>query len=515
MPASKLRRLVLKELADNALDTGASVSVGELPERRLLRRGRRPRHRRHAGGDRPPVQHRPADGLDQAAAAADARRARQRPAGGRRCACWRRTASSSSSPATGGSSLRPERDGTTTVVSVKPVEFPVGTRIEIGFGPAMPEDADALHWAQRGHASWRDGHDLRRQVVAVVVRRAAVPRAAVGQRRRAGARAGRAASTAAPAGRRARSSPQAGLGRMACTDVSREQADTLLEVAREHARPVSPKRLGAVGPDAIPGLRLCHRRAARCRSARRAAAPRSRSWSRRGPSKTSDDMQLLVCVNRTPVTGDIEAARDKRDIDAVRLRACATPSPRRRRTRTSASGSTSRRPTCRSRRTARSRTSNRSSTRSANAVGKAVQQGAAPRRQAARRRRTSCSTISTRPSPTSAATESYRFNERQLFYCAAPHRHGRDRQGTEDRQLHRASSPTTRPSTARSRCMYREPRGSIYPSAPRRDHHARHADGRGVRAPGMDLQQAALHREGGRAGGAEAGRAGWSGTTAR
>src|SRR5262249_23596927 len=28
------------------------------------------------------------------------------------------------------------------------------------------------------------------------------------------------------------------------------------------------------------------------------------------------DTQLLVCVNRTPVTGEIHAARDKRDIDA-------------------------------------------------------------------------------------------------------------------------------------------------------------------------------------------------------
>ena len=31
MPKSKLRRLVLKELADNGLDTGAEVKVGELP----------------------------------------------------------------------------------------------------------------------------------------------------------------------------------------------------------------------------------------------------------------------------------------------------------------------------------------------------------------------------------------------------------------------------------------------------------------------------------------------------
>src|SRR5260221_4651674 len=34
--------------------------------------------------------------------------------------------------------LRPERAGTTTVVSVEETEFPVGTRIEVRFGPALP-----------------------------------------------------------------------------------------------------------------------------------------------------------------------------------------------------------------------------------------------------------------------------------------------------------------------------------------------------------------------------------------
>src|SRR5262249_51804521 len=43
--------------------------------------------------------------------------------------------------------LRPERDGSTTIVTVTPVDFPVGTRVEINFGPAIPEDANALRWA--------------------------------------------------------------------------------------------------------------------------------------------------------------------------------------------------------------------------------------------------------------------------------------------------------------------------------------------------------------------------------
>ena len=43
---AKLRRLVLKELTDNALDAGAEVQIGRVAEGRLLRRGRRSGHRR-------------------------------------------------------------------------------------------------------------------------------------------------------------------------------------------------------------------------------------------------------------------------------------------------------------------------------------------------------------------------------------------------------------------------------------------------------------------------------------
>ena len=39
----------------------------------------------------------------------------------------------------------------------------------------------------------------------------------------------------------------AGLSRMLCHDLDRSQA------GREAAKPVTPKRLGAVGPDAFPG----------------------------------------------------------------------------------------------------------------------------------------------------------------------------------------------------------------------------------------------------------------------
>jgi len=44
--------------------------------------------------------------------------------------------------------LRPERDGTTTIISVEAVEFPVGTRIEVHFGPTLPCDQNTLYWAE-------------------------------------------------------------------------------------------------------------------------------------------------------------------------------------------------------------------------------------------------------------------------------------------------------------------------------------------------------------------------------
>ncbi len=258
VPAGKLRRLVLKELTDNALDAGARSSIGELPNGGYFIEDDGPGIDGDAGRDRPAVLHRPPDGLDQAAAAADTRRARQRPARGRREPSSPPTASWSSSPAIAGSSFGPSATAPTTVASVTPVEFPVGTRIEIGFGPAIPED-------ERGRArlgavvaiEMARGQSYAGQVVAVVVRRPAVPRAAVGQRQRARARTGGAPRRLHRwAGWRDRCR-----GRAGPHDLRRRQPrsrpTTLLKVARSmHARS-SRKRLGAVGPDLFPDAGLC------------------------------------------------------------------------------------------------------------------------------------------------------------------------------------------------------------------------------------------------------------------
>ena len=97
------------------------------------------RHRRHAGRDRPPVQHPPPDGVHQAPAPADPWRARQWPAGGRWCrpgiggtlVVITRNAASNCAPS---ATAAPPSSAST------PVKLPVGTRIEISFGPAIPED---------------------------------------------------------------------------------------------------------------------------------------------------------------------------------------------------------------------------------------------------------------------------------------------------------------------------------------------------------------------------------------
>ena len=141
--------------------------------------------------------------------------------------------------------LRPERDGTTTVVSVKRVKFPVGVRIEINFGPALPCDAQTLLWARRacymargqsyaGKSSpwWYDTtqfHELLDAAGDVPVRELVSQLDGC-------TNAGEIVTTA-------------GLDRAICSRVTRAQAEKLLLAARTDVRQVNPKRLGAIGPD--------------------------------------------------------------------------------------------------------------------------------------------------------------------------------------------------------------------------------------------------------------------------
>jgi hypothetical protein len=305
-----LRRLVLKELTDNGFDAGGSVNVGRLPD---------------GGGyfvedDGDGIDGTPEDiarlfSIARPMVSTKLLRLPTRGAlgNGLRVVAGAVLASDgfiSIITRNRRIELRPERDGSTTVVSAEPVDFPVGTRIEIGFGPAIPQDADALRWAivatemaqgqsYQGKSSpwWYDApqfHELLSASGNVPVRELVANLD--------GCTGGRAGEIVA----------EVGLGRMACADISREQADKLLKVAQDHAREVKPGRLGAVGPELFPD------RAYGASSGEvlfgtgpHAAIPFIvEAWA-----AESANMGLVACVNRTPVTGDIHAVHTKRAIN--------------------------------------------------------------------------------------------------------------------------------------------------------------------------------------------------------
>ena len=220
--------------------------------------------------------------------------------------------------------LRPERDGTTTVVSVKTVKHPVGTRIEISFGPALPCDGDALSWAQWSPSGW---HGRDRPTPASPRRTGTTPRNSTSCSTPAASTPVReliAQLDGCTGGKAGEIVAQRGLGRMLCKDVTRQQAAKLLEVAREQrqAGDAGAARRRRSGRLLRPRLRLRARQSSA--SARPSRRPRSPSWSRRGPKTTRRATRsLTVCVNRTPDhrrdRGRPRQARHRR----LRLRALA------------------------------------------------------------------------------------------------------------------------------------------------------------------------------------------------
>ena len=139
--------------------------------------------------------------------------------------------------------LAPQEDGSTAATAT-PIDFPLGTRIEIAFGAALPRDPRALEWARLAIALGRgDGytgrsspfwysagafHELLRAAGARPVRELVAELDGC-----TGAKAGIITGS---------------LKGVSCNAVSLDQAAQLLARAREHAKPVKPDRLGAVGP---------------------------------------------------------------------------------------------------------------------------------------------------------------------------------------------------------------------------------------------------------------------------
>jgi hypothetical protein len=209
--------------------------------------------------------------------------------------------------------LRPERDGSTTVVSAAEVDFPTGTRVEVTLGAALPFVGDVGYWARwainlarigttySGKSSpwWYDVGQFHELLYAAGDR---TVRDLVSSLDGCTATSKAAAIVA-----------QAGLDRMACHDVNSAQATALLHACRANAKAVNPKRLGAVGPKFMLGSYAVAHGAVR----HGAVAPYAdvpfvvEVWV--SPVGYGNS-RLLACVNRTVVAGEISVGRNKRDI---------------------------------------------------------------------------------------------------------------------------------------------------------------------------------------------------------
>ena len=310
VPKNKLTRLVMKELADNALDEGGQVSVGPLTTGGyFVQDGGR-------GIDGSPTEVARLFSVSRPLVSTKLLRLPTRGAlgNGLRVVAGAVLASEGTLTVITRNhriELRPERDGTTKVLHVNKVDFPIGARIEIAFGPALPADQSALYWAQlacrlaqgktyagRSSPWWYDvpqfqellyagGSTPVRELIANLD----------------GCTGGNAGEIVAAAK----------LNRAICKSVTCDQATKLLEAARRCARPVTADRLGAVGPDAFPDY--AYARSSGVASfgsiGLQAEVPFVvETWAKQHP-----DTRLVACINRTPVTGDIHAAREKRDID--------------------------------------------------------------------------------------------------------------------------------------------------------------------------------------------------------
>jgi hypothetical protein len=310
VPKEKLRRLVLKELADNALDESGQVLLGELDDGGYFIED----HGR--GIDGTPEDVARLFSIARPLVSTKLLRLPIRGAlgNGLRVVAGAVLASEGTLTVTTRNrriSLRPERDGTITVISAALVDFPVGTRIEVHFGAALPHDDGALKWANwaahmaqgteyAGKSSpfWYDLGQWQEVLYAAGPRPVRELIATLD-----GCTGGKAGEIVAAAN----------LSRAICKDVTGEQAARLLTATRNAARPVKPDRLGSVGQNVFP----------------EAAYTLSSGVIEFGSTQPLAQVPVVVeiwmglcrqsylnvCINRTPITGDVRVVRQKRDIN--------------------------------------------------------------------------------------------------------------------------------------------------------------------------------------------------------
>jgi hypothetical protein len=324
VPKVRLRRLVLKELTDNALDPGGGVSVFASNEQGRLVLGdcsacnsfviqdtgpglpgspdeianlfsiRRPLVSSKLW--RMPSRGAMGNGLRVVAGAVAASNGRLRIWTRNRCLA-----------------LTPQDDGT-NAVTVREVDFPTGTRIEITFGPDLPPDRSALKWAEAairmasggpgytGKPSpwWYDGDHFFELLQAA------------GNRPVRDLVASLDGCTGTKAGK-----ITAAFKNTACHALSRAQAVELLLSARAAARPVRPERLGTVGRlDTLPPSYSCEQGllVAGGREPKARVPFTVEAWAY-ADRPSEDRSRLKVFLNRTPITGEVRVYQGKEGLD--------------------------------------------------------------------------------------------------------------------------------------------------------------------------------------------------------
>jgi hypothetical protein len=309
VPATRLRRLVLKELADNALDAGSHIHTGFLDANTFVIEDDGP------GLDGGPEEIASLFSIRRPMRSTKLLRLPQRGAlvNGLRVVAGAVLASEGSLTVITRNQrivLRPQADGSTTVIEVTAADRPVGTRIEIGFGSALPFDDEALAWALAADAMAHEGGSYEGktsphwydpiQFHELLLAYGSSPlRSLIAQFDGcSGGKAGEIVSAAK-------------LDRATCESVKPHQAKALLEIARTAARKVSAERLGCVGRDAFPEYKhaIEHGYALLGSGSPKAEIPFVvEAWAQKTGER--GDIEISVFVNRTPVTGEIGAYRN-------------------------------------------------------------------------------------------------------------------------------------------------------------------------------------------------------------
>jgi hypothetical protein len=303
VPQDRLTRLVMKELTDNALDTNADVKIGELPKGGYFVEDNGP------GLDGTPQEIAELFSIKRPLRSTKLLRLPQRGAlgNGLRVVASAVLVSGGTLTITTRNRrirLRPERDGTTTVLAIKAVKFPVGTRVEISFGPALPCDAATLDWATRarllargktytGKSSpwWYNVPQFHELMASGNLSVGDLMAQLDGDDDTIVAKAG-----LDPALRSA--------------NVTIKQARKLLLTARAHTEPVPPAQLGAVGDVLGPtAIYACAYGVAEFGAEEpKAEIPFAvEAWAQ---AKKIGKTWVGANVNRTPVSGNFNAGRD-------------------------------------------------------------------------------------------------------------------------------------------------------------------------------------------------------------